>query len=340
MIQEISVGKALELNYPLLDVRSPKEYQKGHIPGAENVPLFSDDERAKIGTTYKQKSKKEAVDLGYQFVAPKLQHFIDQASMLAPDGIVSVHCWRGGMRSKAFAKHLSENGFEKVNVITGGYKAYRNHILDKLSCPGQLKILGGYTGSGKTPILNVFERRGKQVIDLEGLARHKGSAFGGLGEDEFPTTQQFENDLFHKWSTLDKNRPIWLEDEGHNIGPVRIPIDFYRAMKESYLYFIDIPKEERAKYLAEEYGKFKNYELKAAIQRISKRLGGEREQKAIEYLREEKYVEIALIALKYYDKFYFKGLKKRKKGNVCTIRLQGVHHEQNAEKILKTIRDE
>lgn len=340
MIKEISIGRALELSHPLIDVRSPKEYQKGHVAGAENIPLFSDHERAKIGTTYKQKSKEEAINLGYQFATPKLHHFIDQALVLAPDEIVSVYCWRGGMRSKAFAKHLSENGFKKVNVINGGYKAYRNHILDKLSCPGQLKILGGYTGSGKTQILHVFKRRGEQVVDLEGLARHKGSAFGGLGEDEFPTTQQFENDLFHKWSTLDKNRPIWLEDEGHNIGPVRIPIDFYRAMRESYLYFIDIPKEARAKYLAEEYGKFKNYELKAAIRRISKRLGREREQQAIKYLLEEKYVEVALLALKYYDKFYFKGLKKRKKENVCTIRLRGVHHEQNAEKILKTIRDE
>ena len=335
VIEEKPIEEALSLSYPLMDVRSPKEYKEGHIPGAVNIPLFSDDERAKVGTTYKQKSKEAAVELGYQFVNPKLQHFIDRSFMLAPDGKVSVHCWRGGMRSKAFAEHLSENGFKNVNVIAGGYKAYRNYVLDQLSRPGNLRIVGGYTGSGKTPILYELENLGEQVIDLEGLAHHKGSAFGGLGETDFPSVQQFENNLHHQWHMLDKKRPIWLEDEGHNIGPARIPIAFYNAMKKSHLYFIDIPTEERARYLTKQYGRYDNRELAAAIRRISKRLGGMREKKSLEFLSQGNYFQVALIVLKYYDKYYLKGLKKRDPKSVSTLDIPTVNPKQNAQNLLK-----
>lgn len=335
MIEEKPVDKALSLSCPLIDVRSPKEYEEGHIPGAVNIPLFSDEERAKVGTAYKKKSKEAAIELGYKFVTPKLQHFIDHAFQLSPNGKVSVHCWRGGMRSKAFAEHLSDNGFETVNVISGGYKAYRNHVLDQLSRPGLLKIIGGYTGSGKTPILHELEKLGEQVIDLEGLANHKGSAFGGIGETDFPSVQQFENNLHHRWQKLDKKRPIWLEDEGHNIGPARIPMAFYNEMKKSHLYFMDIPTEARARYLAKQYGRYENQALAAAIHRISKRLGGMREKKSLELLSQGNYYQVALIVLKYYDKYYLKGLKKRDPKSVTTLGYLTVNPNQNAKKLLQ-----
>ena len=142
MVSEINIGEGLSLNRPVIDVRSPGEFAQGHIPGAINIPLFSDDERAQVGTLYIQRSKEEAIAKGYEFVTPKLDDFIKQSFHAAPDGNVVVHCWRGGMRSRAFAKHIDENGFRDVKVVTGGYKAYRNYVLDFLARPFKLNVRG------------------------------------------------------------------------------------------------------------------------------------------------------------------------------------------------------
>lgn len=171
-------------SYPVIDVRSPGEFKKGHIVGAYNIPLFTDAERAHVGTVYKQKGPDKAMSLGLEYVTPKLRWFVEQAALVAPQKKVVVHCWRGGMRSHAFAEHLEENGFEDVKVIEKGYKAFRNFVLDSFTVEMQLKVIGGYTGSGKTRILSRLKEEGCQVIDLEGLACHKGSAFGSIGEDD------------------------------------------------------------------------------------------------------------------------------------------------------------
>jgi tRNA 2-selenouridine synthase len=335
VIEEKTIDEVLGMERTIIDVRSPAEFDKGHIPEAINIPLFSDAERAQVGTVYKQESRERAVALGYQLVTPKFQDLIQQSFQAAPEGEVIVHCWRGGMRSAAFAKHLAENGFSDIKIIIGGYKAYRNYVLEQLAKPGKLKILGGYTGSGKTPILSELKALGKQIIDLEKLANHKGSAFGGIGAGESPTVQQFENNLHREWSQLDRDRPIWLEDESHNIGPVRIPLPFYRAMRASELYFIDIPKEERARHLVREYSRCDHGELIDALDRISKRLGGRRKQKALEHLEGEDYYEVALITLQYYDKFYQKSLARRPSDLVTHIKLSSTDHRSNANHILK-----
>ncbi len=340
VIEERTIDEVLSMKRAIIDVRSPGEFDKGHIPDAINIPLLSNAERAEVGTAYKQESREKAVSLGYKFVTPKFRDLIRQSFQAAPDGKVIVHCWRGGMRSQAFAEHLAESGFSDIKIIIGGYKAYRNQVLDDLAEPGALKILGGYTGSGKTPILAELKAMGEQVIDLEGMAHHKGSAFGGIGEGESPTVQQFENNLHSEWSRLDRQRPIWLEDESHNIGPVRIPLAFYRAMRTSHLYFVDIPKEERARHLVKEYSSFDHRALVEALQRISKRLGGWRKQKALEYLEVENYYEVALITLQYYDKFYQKSLNKRTSEEVTHIKLSTTDHRSNAVNILKELRNE
>ena len=164
-----------------------------------------------------------------------------------------VHCWRGGMRSHAFAEHLEKNGFEEVLVLQKGYKAYRNYVLDAFEKDVDLKVIGGYTGSGKTHILECIRELGLQVINLESEARHKGSAFGAIGEESQPTVEQFENNLFERWRKLDLTRPVYIEDESHSIGSVKVPISLYKKMRAAGVYFLDVPKEERAKVLVGDY---------------------------------------------------------------------------------------
>lgn len=336
MVTDININEALALNWPIIDVRSPGEFERGHIVGATNIALFSNHERAHVGTVYKQESREAAIKLGYEYVTPKLQHYIDESLRLAPDGRVIIHCWRGGMRSRSFAQHLADNGFSDVRVITKGYKAFRNFVLESLAAPAQLKVLGGYTGSGKTYILEELKKLGHQVIDLEGLAHHKGSAFGAIGQAEQPSSEQFENLLFEEWKKLDTNIQIWVEDESLAIGKVQIPQGFYEQMRNSTLYFIDIPAEERAKHLVEDYTHFGNEVLAESILRIAQRLGGLNTQMALNYLEEQNFYEVAKIALLYYDKYYLKGMNKRSTDNVIRLSLPNTNHYENALELEKT----
>ncbi len=340
MLEQITIEEYYQKDtlLPLIDVRSPSEYAKGHISNATNIPLFSDEQRAKVGTVYKQKSKEKAIALGYEFVTPKLQHFLDESAKVAKGGAVVVHCWRGGMRSQSFAKHLHENGFEEVYFIEGGYKAFRNYVLDFFAQPLQLKILGGYTGSGKTYVLKELEELGEQVIDLEGLAHHKGSAFGALGELPQPSSEHFESLLFEQWRHLDLSKPVWVEDESARIGCVQLPLSLYEQMREQQLYFLDIPKEERAKHLVVDYGKFDNEGLAKAVRGIEKRLGGEKTQLALSALEVQNYYEVAMITLHYYDKMYQYGVEKRNADKVQKIALPTVDAVANA-KVLQNLKN-
>lgn len=338
MVSEIKIEEVFSLRWPIIDVRSPGEFKKGHIPDAINIPLFSNDERAHVGTVYKQQSKKAAIEIGYSYVTPKLESFISNSLKTAPTGKVIVHCWRGGMRSRSFAQHLSDNGFNDVRVVFGGYKSYRNYVLDRLATPFKLKVLGGYTGSGKTHILAEFKKRGKQVIDLEGLANHKGSAFGGIGQLDQPTVEQFENNLQTELSNFNVNEPIWVEDESHNIGKVKIPVQFFKQMRDAKLYFLDIPKDERSKHLVTEYANCDSQQLAESIHQISKRLGGLDVKNSIEFLEKENYFEVAKIALHYYDKTYLKGMSSREKKDVIHISLPSTNHSQNALEIEKRLK--
>ncbi|WP_423129110.1 tRNA 2-selenouridine(34) synthase MnmH [Gaoshiqia sp. Z1-71] len=336
MIQRLSIHQYDEQfrHLPVIDVRSPGEHQKGHIPGAVNIPLFSDGERAEVGTVYVQQSREKAIELAYHLVAPKLDQFILQSERVAPGKNLIIHCWRGGMRSSSFAQHLADNGFGQVYVLEGGYKAYRNYVLDFFAQPFKLRILGGYTGSGKTRLLKEFKARGLQVIDLEGLARHKGSAFGGINQPPQPTTEQFENNLHDEFRRLDPEKPIWLEDESHNIGCVKIPISLFNQMREQTVFFLDIPRAKRIDLLVEEYGNCPPAQLACSVERISKRLGGLATKEAIRYLEDGNYREVVQRTLHYYDKSYLKGIGMRDPSKVSYIALQSANPQENADLIL------
>ena len=336
MIERITIEAYINKyhNISIIDVRSPGEFKQGHIPQAINIPLFSNEERAEVGTVYKKKSKEKAIELGYTFVNPKLNYFIDESLKVATDKVIAIHCWRGGMRSQSFAEHLHENGFEKVYVIEKGYKAFRHLVLSFFEQKFKLKILGGYTGSGKTDVLEVLIQKGEQVIDLEGLAHHKGSAFGAIGEKEQPTTEYFENILFTEMVGLNINKTIWLEDESLNIGKVVIPRSLFLQMREQQVYFIDIPVIERAKYLVRTYGLFEKEKLEESIVKITKRLGYDKAQMALNALNSGNLQTVAEITLKYYDKAYLGGLEKRDQSTVTKIPLKTVDEEVSAKALL------
>ena len=336
MIERITIEEYYNKysDIPIVDVRSPGEFKKGHIPTAVNISLFSNEERAEVGTVYKQKSKEAAIKLGYTFVNPKLDYFISASKAVAPNGIIAIHCWRGGMRSQAFAEHLNENGLKKVYVIEHGYKAFRKTVLLFFEQKFKLNILGGYTGSGKTDILVRFLKQGKQVIDLEQLANHKGSAFGAIGEKEQPTTEHFENKLFFKMHSLNPNKTIWLEDESLNIGKVIIPKALFLQMREQTVYFIDIPVKERAKYLVQTYGLFEKEKLKESIMKITKRLGYDKAKMALDALNSGDLQKVAEITLKYYDKAYLRGLETREPSKIVKLPFNNVDTEGNANALL------
>ncbi|MCK5824062.1 MAG: tRNA 2-selenouridine(34) synthase MnmH [Ichthyobacteriaceae bacterium] len=332
MTQRITVQEYYS-NYSdleIVDVRSPGEFKQGHIPGAHNIALFSNDERAHVGTVYKKQSQEEAIKVGYTYVNPKLDFFINESFKVAGGKTIVVHCWRGGMRSESFANHLAENGFEKVYIIEGGYKAFRNYVLSYFENDFKIKVLGGYTGSGKTDVLKVLLNKEKQVIDLEGLANHKGSAFGAIGEEEQPSVEHFENSLCIELQKLNVNEFIWLEDESLNIGKVRIPNAFFKQMSNQMVYFMDIPVLERAKYLVGTYGLFDKDKLEESLMKIEKRIGNDRAKIAIEALRNNDLLTVAEITLKYYDKAYLHGVTKRDEDKVIRIDINTVDAEFNA----------
>lgn len=290
-------------NLPVIDVRSPGEYAAGHIPGAHNIPLFDNEERAQVGTSYKQTGREEAILLGLDLIGPKMRSFVEKARSLAPAGEALVHCWRGGMRSESFAWLLNTAGI-KAHTLTGGYKAYRKYLLSSFRQPANLMILGGATGSGKTAILHALAESGEQVIDLEAIAHHRGSAFGGIGLPPQPTTEQFHNNIYHYWQKLDFSQRIWLEDESFSIGQVQLPHELWEQIRQAPMLQVILPKAERVKRLVEEYGQLSREALHSAILKIQKRLGGLRAQQAAEALMHNRLEEVAGILLFYYDKSY------------------------------------
>lgn len=305
---------------PIIDVRTPAEYQQGHIPGAFNIPLFSNDERAVIGTIYKQQGHDPAVEKGLEYVGPKLLSFVQKAKEISPDKEVLVHCWRGGMRSGSFAWLLSTSGF-KVKTLDGGYKAYRRFIREQFLKAEKLIVLSGMTGSGKTEILYELEKLGEQIIDLEGYANHMGSAFGFIGQDEQPTTEQFENDTAKQWLKLDMKKRIWIEDESRKIGRVVINESLFSKMREASVLKIEIPTKDRINRLVKYYTVVEPQELIEVVNKIEKRLGNLKCQEAIHLIREKNYYSATEILLSYYDKGYEHGLSKRNPETISNIKI-------------------
>jgi tRNA 2-selenouridine synthase len=326
------------LNAPgiILDVRSPSEYAQGHIPGAVSFPLFSDEERAQVGTCYKQQGRDQAVELGFAIAGPKFANFIVHAKELAPHRQVRLHCWRGGMRSGAVAWVLEMAGFS-LFTLTGGYKAFRNWTLSIAQAPRTVITLGGKTGTGKTEILSALAAQGEQVLDLEALANHRGSSYGSLGLPPQPTNEQFENLVAMQWSAFDPRYPVWIEAESRRIGLCRVPDAIFTQMMQAPILQITRPRAERLALLVEIYGAAEIEELVAATDRLRKKLGGLRTQQAIDLLRQKQLAQAFDLVLDYYDKTYQYDLERREV-SIHTIDMAGFSAESAAKLLVEKSR--
>jgi tRNA 2-selenouridine synthase len=319
---------------PILDVRSPAEFAQGHIPGAVNLPLFTDEERAKVGIRYKNSGREFAVKLGLKIAGPKLPWYADEALRMASGHKALVHCWRGGMRSESIAWLLHMAGFE-VQLLEGGYKSYRKYIRSKIASPAKLILVGGLTGSGKSAILKQLALSGEQVLNLETLASHKGSVFGGLGQPVQPTTEQFENNIFPIWKSFDLNKPIWIEDESRAIGSVNIPEDLFKAMMQSPVAVVELPIELRIQRLVAEYADMPAEGLAASIIRIRESLGGLATKLALDSIEKGDFATTAALALVHYDKAYSKSLARRSGSVVFRLQADIDDPAQNAATLIK-----
>jgi tRNA 2-selenouridine synthase len=324
----------------VIDVRSPAEYIQAHIPGAVSIPIFDNDERKHIGTTYKQQSRELAIKIGLDYFGKNMRPIVEMAENITQsffgfnksNSQIVVHCWRGGMRSQAVAWLLDLYGYN-VAIIIGGYKAYRRWVLSQFEKEYYLHILGGFTGSGKTAILKHLKDNGNKTIDLEKIAKHKGSAFGGLDGDVQPTQEMFENLLADAlYSCSHTDGPIWLEDESQRIGHINIPANFWKTMRRSKLFFLDLPFEDRLDSIVDGYGKYPKEKIINAIVRMQKRLGGLETKTAISYLVEDNIKECFRVLLLYYDKHYKRALEKRDTG-FTTIKATA---QDNIAKLLTT----
>ena len=306
---------ALRGSVPLLDVRSPAEFVHAHIPGSISFPLFDNEERAIVGTTYTQKSKTDAVLVGLRLVGPRLADMAGTALRLAtevnPDNRrVAVTCWRGGMRSSSLAWLLEQVGLQAV-TLHGGYKAYRRHVQDVCAASRPILVLGGMTGAGKTEVLQELALLGSQTVDLEGLAKHRGSAFGSVQGVEQPSTEHFENVLADCLMALEPSRPIWLEDESQNLGKVNIPKPFFTRLRAASVIRLDVPRTDRTERIVRGYDPAHNDFAAEGIERIRKRLGDQNCRAALEALAAGDYTLVTNILLDYYDRAYTKQLVGR-----------------------------
>jgi tRNA 2-selenouridine synthase len=329
---------ALRTQIPTIDVRSEGEYAQGHIRQAVNVPLLNNEERAIVGTTYKQSGQLEAIKAGFNLVGPRLGEIIEETLRLVRyrnSDEVLVHCWRGGMRSANFCSFVNMVGV-KTNTLEGGYKAYRNKAVESFSLPFRFTVLGGCTGSGKSEILLALAHAGEQVIDFEKLAKHKGSVFGGLMMPSQPTTEQFQNDLFEEILNMDLSKRIWIEDESIGIGQVFLPDPLWRTMGASPLVELEASREIRVHRLVEEYGSADKQEFLDAMQKITRRLGGQHFNAAREKLEEGDMYAVIDILLTYYDKAYLNGLNRKMQRIVGKIAWEGKDSSTVVEELLNT----
>ncbi len=319
----------------IIDVRTPAEFELGHIIDACNIPLLSNEERAEVGTLYKQSSPEIAFDKGIELVGPKMHTFLKQARAYIGNDEAIIYCWRGGKRSQSMSWLFNMAGF-RTKTVPGGYKSYRKYVTRVLGSKAlKLIVVGGKTGSGKTEILHELRAQGAQVLDLEGLANHKGSAFGWIGEEQQPSVELFENQLAHQIKSFDIEKPIWVENESRMIGQIPLHSEFWSTLKESPLINISIPDEERVKHLVKIYTKDNCEDLKIGFEKIQKRLGGLRIKQALEALENNDYALAAKIALTYYDKSYTILLDKNQTEFIYKINFEHANFNKIATELIQ-----
>jgi tRNA 2-selenouridine synthase len=302
--------EALLDNHLLVDVRSPLEFEEDHLPGALNVPLLDNGERATIGIIHKNDGPVAARRRGLELTAARFPAMVATIVAAADGRPIIVYCWRGGLRSKTVTTILDLSGVPATQ-LNGGYKAYRTRVAAYFAPfrpPGPLVVLHGLTGIGKTDLLHHLRDNNSATIDLEGLAGHRGSAFGALGLSQTLSQKRFESLLWDAFRRCPKNKPIIIEGESRRIGKVSLPGDLYEVMREGIKIWCHAELETRVARLIAEYGKSEYREaMSVALQRISKKLGGEIYQELAWYLEQWNLEQfMAGLLHYYYDRVYYK----------------------------------
>ena len=293
-----------EAQGPIFDVRSPCEFSHAHIPSSISLPLFTDEERAHVGTIYKHSGHDAAVLTGLKEVGPKLAQLAKTIQKEIENATCCrVTCFRGGMRSRSVAWLCDFLGFSTVR-LEGGYKAYRHYVLDMFSHSYSFVVIGGPTGSGKTQLIHDLAKDGRQTIDLEGLANHRGSAFGLLPGFTQPSTEQFENLLAEQLASMDISKPIYIEDESLRVGSCAIPKGIYDQMDRSPVLWLDEPVKSRLERSVASYGQFSKEWLKSCAEKLMKRLGREKLTFVTTAIDDGRLHDAAAILLNYYDDAY------------------------------------
>ncbi|WP_373893613.1 tRNA 2-selenouridine(34) synthase MnmH [Virgibacillus sp. CBA3643] len=304
MFDDISIDELLKLKdtgeLTVIDVRSPSEFKNSTIPGSINIPFFSDEERAEVGTLYKQVSQQAAKERGLEIVSAKLPDFVKNFSNV--DGEKAVFCWRGGMRSRTSATVLALMGIEVLR-LDGGYRSYRNWVVDTLETSEfkpHVYVLNGYTGSGKTTILHRLHEQDYPVIDLEGLANHRGSIFGQIGLE--PNNQKtFDALLLEDIERLNDSPYALFEGESKRIGKVTLPLFMLEKKEQGTQLFIDIPIEERINNILEDYQPWEHKQsCLEAFTRIKKRIHTPIAKQIEADLKSENYASAVRLLLEYY----------------------------------------
>ncbi|MBC7695917.1 MAG: tRNA 2-selenouridine(34) synthase MnmH [Burkholderiales bacterium] len=319
----------------IIDVRAPIEFFKGHLPNAINIPLFEDTERAEIGTLYKQQGKDKAVNRGLEIVSPKMTVFVDRVKKLSKTKKVFVYCFRGGMRSNSFAWLMNTSGLDAV-IMKGGYKAFRNFVLNDFEKDRKIILLGGKTGSGKTDVLKKLLVLSIQTIDLENIAHHKGSAFGSINEQKQNPQQVFEHEIFHQLSLVNPSQPVLMEDEAQSIGYNKLPQGLWRQMEKSTIIKIEIPFELRVQKLVEDYATVDIEALKNCVIKISQQLGSLNTKLCLQYLDDRNLHDVARLSLLYYDRAYEFSYQKKKQP-IVLLNSDTIDAETNALKVKQII---
>lgn len=244
----------------IIDVRSPSEYKLDHIPGAINLPALSDSERIEVGTIYKN-NPFEARKLGAGYISKNVsEHLTTYLADKDYDYHPLLYCWRGGMRSRSFSFILQSIGWN-THIVLGGYRAFRRYVMTELdrilTTPDlQLRIFSGMTGVGKTRLLHALENHGGQVIDLEGIANHKGSLLGAPENQEQPSQKYFETRLWDALKDINIKMPVYVEAESNRIGNVHCPPALWKKLSHGKVINVSLPFEERVKLLQEDYPHF------------------------------------------------------------------------------------
>ncbi|XXM71327.1 tRNA 2-selenouridine(34) synthase MnmH [Lysinibacillus sphaericus] len=336
MFKEISINELLSdqsNDYALVDVRSPSEYEEMTIPGSYNIPVFNDQERAEVGTLYKQVSKEAATDRGLELFSAKLPDFIKKFKELP--GKKVVYCWRGGMRSKSAATFLDLMGIETYRII-GGIRTYRHWVLDQLESielKQEAYVLNGGTGTGKTEILHRLGQQGFPILDLEGLANHRGSVFGGLGLS--PHNQKtFDSLLVNEVKRLEHHPFVLFEAESKRVGKVLLPSFILNKKEQAIHIFIELPIEERVGHIMKEYRLHEHHEdFVESFRKIKRRIHSPVANQIEKELKTRNYETVLELLLTcYYDPRYKHTAEKYSDGQKIILKMDTIDEAVTAVK--------